>query len=204
MRNLTIVTIDRLLSQYPTYRECSIFVETGTYLGDTIIQLASHFEKLYTIEISNVAYVKAREKSKVRGIRNIKFINNDSVSSLKKLVKRIKQPCIFFLDAHVTENNTGFTGRGNEDVPLLTELTIIKNFMYQCVIIIDDYRLFGMPKSIHTAQADWSNITFDSIKSIIPEQRIEAIYIDPEYNLNINTRNDRLIILLKPMLNPRK
>jgi len=138
MRNLTIVTIDRLLSQYPTYRECSIFVETGTYLGDTIIQLASHFEKLYTIEISNVAYVKAREKSKVRGIRNIKFINNDSVSSLKKLVKRIKQPCIFFLDAHVTENNTGFTGRGNEDVPLLTELTIIKNFMYQCVIIIDD------------------------------------------------------------------
>jgi hypothetical protein len=41
--------LDLLTEPYQNY---SVFIETGTFLGDTIFSVEPLFEKLYTIEIS--------------------------------------------------------------------------------------------------------------------------------------------------------
>ena len=52
---LTHIVVDELEQDGDDYK---VFVESGTYLGETIIQLQPYFETLYTIELSEEYYDK--------------------------------------------------------------------------------------------------------------------------------------------------
>jgi hypothetical protein len=160
------------------------FIETGTNLGNTVIGLEPYFRKLHTIELSEKYYIAAR--SKYTGSK-INFIFGDSSSVFKTLLPTITDNCIFFLDAHWCGLDTG---RSENDCPLNEEITQINMlFRHDAILIIDDFRLFGLDKSSGKLCEDWSNINKENILRILGQRVSKVYHLDSEY-----AKNDRLII----------
>ena len=99
----------------------------------------------------------------------------DSKKILPELLKSIDEPVTIFLDAHFSG---GTTALGEEEVPLLFELEILKNRKYDDIIIIDDCRLLGKIGSFGsgsndpiypTTSYDWNDITNDKITALLKE-----------------------------------
>jgi hypothetical protein len=115
-----------------------LFVETGTFLGETTLAMSGVFERCWTVEIDRLLY----EQALVRfdGRRNITALHGDSATLIGDILKDIDAPAIFWLDGHYSKANTG---RGAIDTPIVTELRqIFEHPIDQHVILIDDARDF--------------------------------------------------------------
>lgn len=201
MRHLSFDTIKYIFDKYPKYKNINIFIETGTYKGGTIIPMSKYFKELYTIDICENAYKFTSKLAKKNGIKNINFYLGDSATELTTIINKIDKNnnCVFFLDGHVTDNNSGYTGKGIFDVPLLEELKQINEKRNNNdIIIIDDYRIFGKNKSKETANADWQDISIDAILKCLDKEKINTYFMDPNYD-NKKQINDRLIILINKL-----
>jgi len=115
-------------------------VEGGTYQGGIAKKLSKEFQKVYTIEKSDVMYEEA--KGNIGGIPNITQLRGDTREHLPKIAK-VNDNIIFWLDAHWSGGDT----YGQQDeCPLLQELnTIFNSEMRNYAILIDDARLFLAP-----------------------------------------------------------
>jgi hypothetical protein len=158
------------------YTNYNCFIETGTLSGDTIFSLEPYFNKLYTIEFSEKYYITT--KNKYSG-NKINFILGDSSIVFETLLPIISDKCIFFLDGHWTG---GDTGRSDKDCPLYEEITHINNlFTNDAIIIIDDFRLFGLE--------DWRDINKEKLLNILQERTSKVYHLD-----SACAKDDRLII----------
>lgn len=120
------------------------FVESGTYLGDTSINLSKSVDKLYTIEVSKFLYNLA--KFRLRKKRNIELIKGDSAEILGNLLKNIGNPCLFYLDGHYSG---GISSSAIEyESPLKRELESIGSFYHLSgsIVVVDDARELGVTK----------------------------------------------------------
>jgi hypothetical protein len=117
---------------------CQYFVETGTFLGKTT-EVARHiFEKVYTIEVKEDLYKKARNK--FIPYPNVTCYLGDSSLLLEDICITLDKPTCFWLDGHYS---AGITGMGTKEVPLYEELDLImQHCKVPCIILIDDCRLF--------------------------------------------------------------
>jgi len=181
MPSINTSFLNKLQDNYINY---SCFIETGTYYGDTIFALEPYFDKLYTIEFSEKYYNDT--KNNYNG-NKINFILGDSSIVFETLLPTITDKCIFFLDGHWSG---GDTGHSNKDCPLDEEIMHINNlFQQDAIIIIDDFRLFGLDKSSGKLGEDWSKINKENLLNIL-KSRIDKVYhLDSE-----SAENDRLII----------
>ena len=129
----------RVLREYAKRYELRVLVETGTYLGDMVEAMRNDFDRIYSIELS--ATLHQRAMTRFDGVEGIELIHGDSAVELGKLMDRMTQPTIFWLDGHFSE---GATARGEEDTPIYEELRHILNAPdRRHVIIVDDARCFG-------------------------------------------------------------
>jgi hypothetical protein len=129
----------RTLQAYSIRYGLKILVETGTYNGDMVEAMKDVFDRIYSIELGEQLYEKAREKFK--GVKHIELIHGDSGVELMNLMNRINEPALFWLDGHYSG---GVTARGGEDTPIFKELRHILNAPDRGhVIIIDDAHCFG-------------------------------------------------------------
>jgi hypothetical protein len=122
-----------------------IFIETGTFLGDTIDFFKEKFEFLYSIELSETLSIRAQKRFSNQG--NIRIINGNSGEVLGEIVKNLKEPALFWLDGHYSSefymNGEYFiTAKGDTNTPIEKELDIILCSKIQHIILIDDARLF--------------------------------------------------------------
>jgi hypothetical protein len=111
------------------------FVETGTYLGDTISELASTFHTCFTVELSDSLHAAATQR--LSAFSNVNCLLGDSASVLPQILRSLDGPALFWLDAHASGGATANSGRG----PIFGELDAI--FAHGCkahVILIDDAR----------------------------------------------------------------
>ena len=125
-----------------------VWVETGTYLGDSTDCLSKISKRVYSIEPSKTYFEKAQKR----------FMNTESVSlfygtsenCLDLILKNIENKKIsFWLDGHFSY---GDTYEGENHSPVLIELDFIKqniNSFESINILIDDFRIFSKyyPKS---------------------------------------------------------
>ncbi len=146
------------------------FVETGTYEGHTAIWAAENFEKVFTIEFSEHFYRAAFDSC--RHLENVKFIFGDSRTQLEKIVGELKEPAVFWLDAHWSG---GATYGENDQCPLLEELKIIGG-KSDDFIFIDDARLFTSPPQSPHRPEQWSDIA-SIIETLRAERRDKYIVI---------------------------
>lgn len=81
--------IDRVASIYGI----QIFVETGTFLGDTVDYFKDKFKQVISIELSEELALKA--KNRFINQSNVLIISGDSGTLLKELIKTFNTPAIF-------------------------------------------------------------------------------------------------------------
>lgn len=109
-------------------------VETGTYLGDMVYATKNTFSRIFSIEIDEILFMKA--KKRFDKFNHISIIQGDSAKVLPDLLKNINHPCLFWLDGHYSG---GITGKGELKTPIMQELQcILKHPVEEHIILIDD------------------------------------------------------------------
>ena len=117
---------------------CSAFVETGTCFGDTVEILRHHFDKIFSIELSEELYKLNKERFQGKG--NVSLWLGDSGRLMPEVLEHVPTDRIlFWLDAHCSG-----TGTAGGECPVLAELTAIAALERKdhC-IVIDDTFMFG-------------------------------------------------------------
>jgi hypothetical protein len=149
------------------------YIETGTYLGDGIKSVLNDYKIIHSIELSEKWY--QHNVTQFENNNNVKMYLGDSKKILPELLKTLNEPITIYLDAHYSGGTTAF---GEEEVPLLFELEILKQRKYDDIIIIDDCRLLGKTGICGAGDNDpvyptmtynWSDITENKIINLIKE-----------------------------------
>jgi len=148
------------------------FVETGTYYGRTAKKMAELFQKVWTIELSRELYNRTKNDSKQYS--NIEFFFGDSPFVLPSILKQVRKPSIFWLDAHWSGENTT---KGTKECPVLDEISLIREDCVNHVIFIDDARLFLAPPPLPHKREDWPDIVqiIDTLRRYKPEPYIVCL-----------------------------
>lgn len=141
-----ILTKRKLIENYIINFKPSIFVETGTFLGDTIDHFKGQFQFLYSIELSDVLAEKAVKR--FEGNAKIKIIQGNSAEVLPSVLNQLSGTVLFWLDGHYSseffvKDEFIKTAKGETNTPVVTELEIILGSPLKSIILVDDARLFN-------------------------------------------------------------
>jgi hypothetical protein len=163
------------MTTYASRFGATVFVETGTFMGDTTHAMQSSFSQLHTIEFDEKLFQKATERFKTTS--KIKVWQGDSGKVLPVVLSHIpkNEVCLFWLDGHYSG---GVTGKANIESPIEAELEAIYAHHVHHVIMVDDARLF-------TGQRDYP--TLENLEKAVRkhnpnggfEVRHDMIFITP-------------------------
>ena len=131
------------------------------------------FDKLHTNELDN-----RFKKSQSYFNNRLTLINGDSAIELKNVLENLDEAACFWLDAH---SGAQQYAKGNQDVPLLTELDHIKNHhIKDHIIAIDDAHLFGKRQVNKKGEVvcDYTDVSYERVENKILE-------INPNYDVGI-------------------
>ena len=136
----------KIIDGYRKKYKVDVFVETGTFLGDTIEYFKHKFKILYTIELSTDLARRAIKRFETE--KNVKVIEGNSADILKQLVQELDCVALFWLDGHYSSEffyNGEYiiTAKADKNTPIEEELDIILDSKYPNVILVDDARLFN-------------------------------------------------------------
>jgi hypothetical protein len=151
-------TIRRYASRFCT----PVLVETGTYRGTTVHAMRRRFAQIYSIELSEELYERARER--FAGDAHVHILHGDSGELLPVLARRIEEPCLFWLDGHFSDWGTA---RGVRDSPLERELeAVLERTQDRDVVLVDDARLL-------TGEHGYP--TLDEVRRLVAERRADRV-----------------------------
>jgi hypothetical protein len=123
-------------------------VETGTYYGEMVQAMTYVFRRIYSIELSDDLFRRARDR--FGGQAHVNLIHGDSAQVLPSVLNCLTGPALFWLDGHYSG---GETARGAEDTPILSEVDQILSVAEAGhVIVIDDARCFGTDPAYPTLE----------------------------------------------------
>ncbi len=137
---------NEILAVSNEYATATTFIETGTFLGETIDFFKNKFAKLYSIELSEELAGKAIKRFAAE--KHISIVQGNSSVQLGNILTEVKTPCVFWLDGHYSSefwvgDEYIVTAKGNKATPILQELLVVSNhFIKNHIILIDDARLF--------------------------------------------------------------
>jgi hypothetical protein len=134
-------------------------VETGSYHGDSTGVLASLFDQVWAIEISEENLEKARAAVLPRAMGCVEFVSGDSAIMLPVVLAKIDEPACFWLDSHwFPSSQASDLPTDIPQCPLIAELLAIKSWTHHSDswILIDDMHLFhGLPQQLGYRPAEW-------------------------------------------------
>jgi hypothetical protein len=142
MRQAEIDKRNRLID-YAKRFGCKVFVETGTYKGDTVkaMLLSGLFDKIYSMDIFEDRAVHAQNRFKSFPTVDCRF--GDSAVVLPEILTEIHEPALFWLDAHHSGKQIART-KGLVETPIAAELDAVLNHPQAAdhVLLIDDARYY--------------------------------------------------------------
>lgn len=118
----------------------TVFVETGTYLGQTTAWAAQRFSEVITIEASPDFHAHAVRR--FAGCPGVRVLLGDSRVLLERVVAQLNGHAVFWLDAHWSG---GATAGEQAECPLLAELAAIDGAPHVHAVLVDDARCFLAP-----------------------------------------------------------
>ncbi len=163
-----------LISAIAEMTKFKFFVETGTFLGETLMSVSPSFTYNWSVEAQKDCFNTCimRTQSPVR--KNVKLFLGESPEILSVILselderEEVDKRCVFFLDAHfsgkIDPNASDLKTHLSEqhgNCPLIQEIEEIgKHKEKNHLILIDDVRMMGTE--------GWPTIeeTLESIKSI--------------------------------------
>ena len=126
----------------------SLWIETGTYYGETTKLLSKISKKTISIEADKDLFQTS--KKILKNFKNIEILNGKSEDLLEKVISKnlnFSNICIY-LDAHLCQDhikNIKTFGNENTATPILNELKVVSKYIAKfekIVVLIDDIRLF--------------------------------------------------------------
>jgi hypothetical protein len=128
--------------QYAREFDLRILVEAGTYFGDMIAGTHRSFRDIYSVELEDWLYERARRR--FAGLKHVRLLHGSSGELVPEVVSQIDAPALFWLDA-------GYYGFGLpaerstvQDLDRIqVELRAILSAPREHVILIDDAHGFN-------------------------------------------------------------
>jgi len=155
-----------------------VFIETGTYYGDTVAAIKDMYTSVISIEVDEAFYKKACIRFATD--KNVRIVLGDCASELPAILSGLQEPAVFWLDGHYSG---GETGKGEIEDPILISLNQIASHpVKEHVIFVDDARTFDGREG----RPDISDV-FNFIK------KIDSRYI-------IRVQNDIIVATVIPLL----
>lgn len=151
-----------------------VFVETGTFRGDTVELVKDLFREIHSVELSPEYFEAA--SSRFARQAHIDLVRGDSAMALADWAPRLRERSVlYFLDAHwcVADNTAGETSQ----CPLLNEIRSIGQLNAESLIVIDDARLFLAPPLAPHEISQWPNFNevLDVLRAISPFHRVMVL-----------------------------
>lgn len=151
-----------------------VFVETGTFRGDTVELVKNAFRQIHTVELSPEYYEVAR--ARFDGQPHIHIVQGDSAIELAKIAPQLyNRSVLYFLDAHwcVAANTAGESSQ----CPLLDEIRAIGRLNAESLVVIDDARLFLAPPPAPHEISQWPNLNdvLDSLRHLSDAHRVVVL-----------------------------
>jgi hypothetical protein len=141
------------LEKYGDAYQCSVLVETGTFMGDMVFAEQRRFKEIYSIELDGDLYKQAINRFK--GKSHIRIMQGDSGKVLKEIVPQLKEKALFWLDGHYSG---GITAKADKESPIIEELDTILQSEYRHIILIDDAICFNGTHDYPTIPALIENV----------------------------------------------
>lgn len=134
----TSVKVRIIRSELKLHQPGTSFIETGTYLGDTVALVRRLGHRVVSIELDPILYARAQRR--FAHDSGVVLIQGDCVLELPKVLRRINRPAVLWLDAHYSG---GITARGSIDDPILACLAELRGHPIRShSLLIDDASSF--------------------------------------------------------------
>jgi hypothetical protein len=115
-----------------------VFIETGTYHGDTVASIKDMYSSVISIEVDEALYNKACIR--FAADKNVRIAHGDCAQEMPRILSALNEPAVFWLDGHYSG---GETGKGIVEDPILISLNqIAAHPVNGHVIFVDDARTF--------------------------------------------------------------
>lgn len=138
-----------------------VFVETGTYMGETAWALRNELDRIETIELEPTLARLARIRFK--RTPNVRVHEGDSAAVLPRILETLTEPALFWLDAHPSTDRTAQDG----PIPLRAELAAIgRHPVTGHVVLIDDLRYLGTPGYPDLAEITLRGYRFEQSRGV--------------------------------------
>lgn len=137
------VVKQKTIIEAATRKKRKIFVETGTYDGDMTYAVRNIFSEIYTVELFEPLFQKA--KKRFSSYSHINVLLGDSAEKMPEILASINEPALFWLDGHFSGVLEGKqTGSAIKQTPIIEELkAIAQHKIKEHSILIDDARCFN-------------------------------------------------------------
>lgn len=132
----------------------SDFVETGTFRGDTAAWASHHFDRVVTVEFSQVLFDAARRRLAAEAPK-VEVMFGHSVNVLKEMAPRLGHRTLFWLDSHWSG---GQTFGSEQECPLIAEIQCLDRAPEAPFLLIDDARLFLAPPPRPHRREQWPDL----------------------------------------------
>ena len=140
-------------------------VETGTYYGEMVAAMKSHFERIYSIEY--VPELASRATRKFARDEHVRIFCGDSRLVMPEVLALLEGPALFWLDA----GYYGWVGIRTNEQRLSAELEMILSHRFPHIILLDDARgLIGRDGIPSVADVK------SYVESTFPQRSVEVEY----------------------------
>jgi hypothetical protein len=163
----------RLLARLGELLPLEVFVETGTYEGDSTEAAAEFFDEVHTVELSEELY--ARAVKRFEGSPAVHVHHGPSPQLLRELSAELgSRSVLYWLDAHWCGEGSA---SGEVECPLLFELEAIGSLNDRSVVMIDDARLFLAPPPAPSKPGEWPHLSdlLARLAAVRPENELLVI-----------------------------
>ena len=126
----------KMLASYVDRFHPAVFVETGTYRGDTVAKLVDHVQRVVSIELDPTLAGLARRR--FAGKSKVTILQGDSAEELPRVISELHELSLLWLDGHYSGGVTADSGES----PIMRELAAALSADQPHVILVDDIRLF--------------------------------------------------------------
>jgi hypothetical protein len=120
-----------------------IFIEAGTFLGNTAMRCSRSFDSVITMELDPALFKQAKAYLSQR--KNVLCLEGDALKILPSVLERNDvRDALVFLDGHFSG---GVTAHGELAEPACEEIIVLAKHRDKInAVVVDDFRCFGRDK----------------------------------------------------------
>jgi hypothetical protein len=148
-------------------RNLRLFVESGTYLGDTVAYVAPHVDRVITVELETKLWQAARRR--FASEPKVEVLHGDALEIVPGVLDGLEQPALVWLDGHFMGGVSTMQGKELEPAPSILRSLSGADLSVGTTLVVDDLRLFGQGDGFPTLDA-----LVDSARGAFPAARLYA------------------------------